>query len=98
MLYVEYPFPISLLGQKSGTGTVVILIEDVNDNAPVITKPNQVLCSKGSRQGSMVLEAKDLDQKPYSDPFNFHLGKTAQTSGQWKITPSTGMSGRQAGL
>lgn len=76
----------------------MILIEDMNDNAPVITKPDQVICSKGRTRGSIVLEAKDLDQKPYSDPFIFGLGKTATSSKQWKLSSTTGMSGGQARL
>ncbi|KAF5900437.1 desmocollin-2-like isoform X1, partial [Clarias magur] len=78
--------------QKSGTGTVLILIEDVNDNIPVITKPDQVLCSKDVTGGSILIEANDLDQKPYSDPFTFELG--SGTDGQWKITSTTATSAK----
>ncbi|MCJ8743639.1 hypothetical protein PDJAM_G00096570 [Pangasius djambal] len=76
--------------QKSGTGTVVILIEDVNDNAPKIPNPQQVLCSKDGTRGSILIEAKDLDQKPYSDPFSFQLGSA--DAGQWRLTGATGTS------
>ncbi|KAI5619855.1 desmocollin-1 [Silurus asotus] len=76
--------------QKTGTGTVLILIEDVNDNVPIITKPDQVLCSKSGTGGSVRIEAKDLDQKPYSDPFTFELeGENAE---QWKLSGATGTS------
>lgn len=94
MPHTEYPFLPPLLDQKSCTGTVMILIEDVNDNAPMITKPNQVLCNKDGKRGSMLLEAKDLDEKPYSDPFTFKLGNVK--SGQWKLSGATGISREQA--
>lgn len=74
----------------------MILIEDVNDNVPVITKPDQVICSKDVTGSSILIEANDLDQKPYSDPFSFELG--SGTDGQWKITSTTGMSRGQQDL
>ncbi|TSK58110.1 Desmocollin-1 [Bagarius yarrelli] len=76
--------------QKTGTGTVVILIEDVNDNSPMITKPEPVLCAKGAGRGSVPLEAIDLDQKPYSEPFSFEIVKPNDE--KWKITNQRGTS------
>ncbi|XP_060773616.1 desmocollin 2-like protein isoform X2 [Neoarius graeffei] len=76
--------------RKTGTGTVVILIEDVNDNAPMITKPDQVLCSKDGARDSILLTAKDLDLAPYSDPFIFELAST--DAEQWRLKGATGTS------
>ncbi|KAI4892503.1 hypothetical protein NFI96_018299 [Prochilodus magdalenae] len=69
--------------RKSGTGTVIILIEDDNDNVPEIKKPEQVLCSKDGTRGSVLVEAVDYDESPYSGPFTFELGTESQ--GKWKL-------------
>ncbi|XP_066533657.1 desmocollin 2-like protein [Hoplias malabaricus] len=69
--------------QKTGTGTVLILIEDVNDNVPVIPPSNLVVCAKDGIRGSTVVEAVDYDETPYSGPFSFELGKGAE--GKWKL-------------
>ncbi|XP_053470312.1 desmocollin 2-like protein [Ictalurus furcatus] len=76
--------------QKTGTGTVLILIEDVNDNMPIINKSDHVLCNRDGRRGSILIEAKDLDQKPYSAPFNFKLGSV--NAEQWRLKSPTDTS------
>ncbi|XP_062858256.1 desmocollin 2-like protein [Trichomycterus rosablanca] len=76
--------------QKTGTGTVFILIEDVNDNEPKIVNPDKVLCLKDNAWGSTLLEAVDYDQPPYSGPFTFALGKEAE--GTWKLKRATDTS------
>ncbi|KAK3516572.1 hypothetical protein QTP70_021978 [Hemibagrus guttatus] len=68
--------------QKSGTGTVMILIEDVNDNIPVVNGSGLFMCNKGAKQ-ALLINATDLDQKPYSDPFSFELVKP--NDGKWRL-------------
>ncbi|XP_060722595.1 desmocollin 2-like protein [Tachysurus vachellii] len=69
--------------QKTGTGTVIILIEDVNDNTPVISNLSPAVCNKGAGQSSVVINATDLDQQPYSYPFLFELVKP--NDGSWRL-------------
>ncbi|XP_072538794.1 desmocollin 2-like protein [Salminus brasiliensis] len=77
--------------QKTGTGTVVILIEDVNDNIPLIPAPDRVVCSKDNQRGSTMVEAVDYDKSPYAGPFTFELGPG--NDGKWKIkNPKPGTS------
>ncbi|XP_034039171.1 desmocollin 2 like [Thalassophryne amazonica] len=58
---------------KTGTGTVVIQVEDVNDNVPVIPTRDLLLCEKQGEQGSVMVVAEDKDQSPFSAPFIFAL-------------------------
>lgn len=62
------------------------MIEDVNDNNPVIPEPNRVLCSKDGKWGSILVEAEDNDQSPYSGPFTFALG--SDSAEKWKLKDS----------
>lgn len=72
-----------LLGDKSGVGTVTLLIEDLNDNIPVIPKRHLVLCEEEGQMGSVTIEAVDPDLSPYSSPFNFHLPDGHD--GKWRL-------------
>ncbi|MFT7809618.1 desmocollin-2 [Arapaima gigas] len=69
--------------KKTGTGTVMIQIEDVNDNNPEIISKDLVLCETDGDGGSVTIEAKDLDQPPFSSPFSFELGEN--NDGKWKL-------------
>ncbi|XP_032387676.1 desmocollin 2-like protein [Etheostoma spectabile] len=69
---------------KTGTGTVVIVVEDVNDNVPVIPTPEMVLCEKEGELGSVLVVAEDKDQRPFSDPFSFTL--PPNHDGKWSLT------------
>ncbi|XP_026147074.1 desmocollin-2-like [Carassius auratus] len=76
--------------KKTGTGTVIIKIQDVNDNIPMITNPDPILCNKGDTLSSVLVEAMDLDRPPYSIPFIFELG--ADHDGSWKLKDTTDSS------
>uniref|UniRef100_A0AAY4CVC2 Cadherin domain-containing protein n=1 Tax=Denticeps clupeoides TaxID=299321 RepID=A0AAY4CVC2_9TELE len=69
--------------KKSGVGTVMIIIDDINDNVPFFPKSYVVLCEKEGQLGSVLLEAQDIDDDPYSAPFTFELGDAAE--GKWKL-------------
>ncbi|XP_026169973.1 desmocollin 2-like protein [Mastacembelus armatus] len=69
---------------KTGTGTVVIQVEDLNDNIPVIPGSEMVLCEKEGGLGSVVLVAEDKDQPPFSSPFTFSL--PPDNDGKWTVT------------
>ncbi|XP_017278035.1 desmocollin 2 like [Kryptolebias marmoratus] len=58
---------------KSGVGMVTLVIEDVNDNQPVIPS-HLVLCEdKTDQLGSVLVVAEDRDLSPFSSPFSFNL-------------------------
>lgn len=59
---------------KSGVGTVTLLIEDVNDNVPTFPGTELVVCEdENGAKGSVTVTAVDSDLLPYSSPFNFQL-------------------------
>ncbi|XP_011485197.1 desmocollin-2 isoform X2 [Oryzias latipes] len=68
---------------KTGTGTVILVIEDVNDNMPVF--PSQlVMCeNKDQSLSSMLVTAEDRDQAPFSSPFTFSLAN--ENEEDWSI-------------
>ncbi|KAM4551150.1 desmocollin 2-like protein [Odontesthes bonariensis] len=68
---------------KTGTGTVILVIEDLNDNKPTI--PSElVLCEDNAKQlGSLVVVAEDNDSSPYSYPFTFSM--PPDHDGQWSV-------------
>lgn len=67
---------------KSATGTVVIWVEDENDNIPTI--PSELtLCQKDGVLGFVVVVAEDKDQRPFSSPFTFSLPNNKD--GTWSV-------------
>uniref|UniRef100_A0A8C4HPT7 Desmocollin 1 n=1 Tax=Dicentrarchus labrax TaxID=13489 RepID=A0A8C4HPT7_DICLA len=72
---------------KTGTGTVIIVVEDENDNKP--TLPSEiVLCEKEGELGSVLVGAEDNDQSPFSSPFSFSL--PPDNDGKWSVKPLNG--------
>lgn len=69
---------------KTATGTVIIQVDDVNDNMPELPTSEMVLCDKEGELSSMVVVANDLDQSPYSSPFSFTLAD--DHDGKWFVT------------
>ncbi|KAE8598637.1 hypothetical protein XENTR_v10016886 [Xenopus tropicalis] len=56
---------------KTGTGTIIIHLEDVNDNYPNISRADTTICQNG-RTYSLVM-AEDRDGVPNSAPFIFRI-------------------------
>lgn len=71
---------------KTGTGTVIIVVEDVNDNIPIIPPSEKVVCE--NEGDSVVIVAEDHDQSPFSSPFIFSL--PADSDGRWAVTRFNG--------
>ncbi|XP_063742116.1 desmocollin 2-like protein isoform X2 [Eleginops maclovinus] len=69
---------------KTGTGTVIIVVEDVNDHMPEIPTSELVVCEQEGRLGSVLVVAEDLDWSPFSSPFSFSLPKDIE--GKWSLT------------
>ncbi|XP_064202385.1 desmocollin 2-like protein [Anguilla rostrata] len=75
---------------KSGTGTVIIHVQDENDNVPKPVGTELLICEKKGQLGSVLVAAEDKDQKPFSDPFTFNLPQG--NDGKWTITRVDGKS------
>ncbi|XP_054623901.1 desmocollin 2-like protein [Dunckerocampus dactyliophorus] len=69
---------------KTGTGTVILQVEDVNDNIPIVPPSERVLCEKEGELGSVLVVAEDLDRSPFSAPFTFSM--PADHDGKWSVT------------
>ncbi|XP_010774155.1 desmocollin 2-like protein [Notothenia coriiceps] len=69
---------------KTGTGTVIIVVEDVNDHMPMLPKSEMVVCEQVGQLGSVMVVAEDHDQSPLSSPFSFSLPK--DSDGKWSLT------------
>ncbi|XP_033492070.2 desmocollin 2-like protein [Epinephelus lanceolatus] len=68
---------------KTGTGTVILVVEDDNDNVPLIPTSELVVCEKEGELGSVLVVAEDKDENPYGPPFSFVL---KDPDGKWSLT------------
>lgn len=73
-------------GGKTCTGTLGIILEDVNDNAPFIPKQTVVVCK--SVMSSADIVAWDLDDIMNGPPFSFSLQSASDSDIQrmWRLT------------
>ncbi|XP_039619429.1 cadherin-13 [Polypterus senegalus] len=70
----------------TGTGTLVINLEDENDNAPYVHPTTAKVCEDSKDLNVVILEGKDNDISPNTDPFKIELGKQVGIEKTWKIT------------
>ncbi|XP_040910707.1 desmocollin 2 like [Toxotes jaculatrix] len=70
---------------KTGTGTVIIQVEDVNDNKPLLPTGELVMCEK---DGSVMVVAEDKDEIPLSHPFTFTLMEDSKE--KWSLQTLNG--------
>lgn len=77
---------------KTGTGTLVIQVVDVNDNIPQIIQNDGFVCENGKDYA--VIHAQDLDEPPNSIPLKFSLDPTnnPDIEKQWQIQQLDGTS------
>uniref|UniRef100_H3CL82 Desmocollin 2 like n=1 Tax=Tetraodon nigroviridis TaxID=99883 RepID=H3CL82_TETNG len=68
---------------KTGMGTVILVIEDVNDNKPTLPTDELLICEKEGQHGSTVVVAEDKDAEPFSFPFSFSLPPA--NDGKWAL-------------
>lgn len=69
--------------RKTITGTVLITVEDINDNCPTLVDPVQNICDDAQYVN---VTAEDLDGYPNSDPFTFVIvDKPAGMAEKWKV-------------
>ncbi|KAG8513132.1 Cadherin-13, partial [Galemys pyrenaicus] len=70
----------------TGTGTLLITLEDVNDNAPVIYPTTAEVCDDAKNLSVVILGASDKDLHPNTDPFKFEIHKQSVADKVWKIS------------
>ncbi|KAL8194998.1 UNVERIFIED_CONTAM: Cadherin-13 [Gekko kuhli] len=68
----------------TGTGTLQITLEDVNDNAPSIYPTVAMVC-EDQKDVKVILGALDKDLRPNTEPFKFELSKQSGQEKVWKI-------------
>lgn len=73
-------------GGKTGIGKIVIYLVDENDNYPVITTTEYIMCED---KEPIFITAFDADLPPYSVPFHFEI--EMPTDSTWRITQHDGM-------
>uniref|UniRef100_A0A8C0AFC7 Cadherin-13 n=1 Tax=Bos mutus grunniens TaxID=30521 RepID=A0A8C0AFC7_BOSMU len=70
----------------TGTGTLLITLEDVNDNAPFIYPTVAEVCDDAKNLSVVILGATDKDLHPNTDPFKFEIHKQTVPDKVWKIS------------
>lgn len=70
----------------TGTGTLLITLEDVNDNAPIIHPTAAEVCEDAKNLSVVILGASDKDLHPNTEPFKFEIHKQAAADKVWKIS------------
>ncbi|KTF76067.1 hypothetical protein cypCar_00035912 [Cyprinus carpio] len=78
------------LSPATGTGTLIIELENVNDNAPVINERIIKICNRGS--APILLSITDKDGPPFGAPFSVET--QGETSKNW----STSMNETSTGV
>ncbi|XP_044783767.1 cadherin-like protein 26 isoform X4 [Bubalus bubalis] len=79
---------------QTGTGTMLLFLSDVNDNAPTLRLSSQHLeVCQSAGDKPLLIEAEDSDLEPYSDPFTFKLDSTwGDTEDMWRLGENRGYS------
>lgn len=75
----------------TGTGTLVIVLEDENDNAPDVYPPVAHVCEDAKDLNVLVLGGQDRDTDPNGAPFSIQLGTQPGLETTWNITSINGM-------
>ncbi|NWU96630.1 CAD13 protein, partial [Upupa epops] len=70
----------------TGTGTLHITLEDVNDNVPSLYPTLAKVCDDAKDLRVVVLGASDKDLHPNTDPFKFELSKQSGPEKMWRVT------------
>ncbi|XP_008524819.1 cadherin-like protein 26 isoform X1 [Equus przewalskii] len=82
------------LPPQTGTGTLMLFLSDINDNAPTLHPRSQyVEVCESAVSKPLIIEAEDGDLQPYSDPFTFELDDTeGNARDTWKLGEQQGRS------
>lgn len=70
----------------TGTGTLVITLEDYNDNAPYVYPSVARVCEDAKDMSVVVVGGRDKDVYPNAGPFKIELGKQPGLEKTWKVS------------
>lgn len=70
----------------TGTGTLIITLEDENDNAPYVVPSVVRVCEDGKEVNVAVIGARDKDIRPNTEPFKIELGKQLGLEKTWRMS------------
>ncbi|XP_060932457.1 cadherin-13 [Limanda limanda] len=70
----------------TGTGTLIIYLEDYNDNAPYVVPSEAQVCEDTHDMNVAIVGGRDLDLPPNGAPFKIELGKAPGLDKTWKVT------------
>ncbi|XP_039990111.1 cadherin-13 isoform X5 [Xiphias gladius] len=70
----------------TGTGTLLIHLEDYNDNAPYVVPSVARVCEDAHDMNVAIVGGRDKDLPPNSAPFKIELGKQPGLDKTWKVT------------
>ncbi|XP_040315742.1 cadherin-like protein 26 [Herpailurus yagouaroundi] len=82
------------LPPQTGTGTLMLFLSDINDNAPALHPHSRYMevCESAANE-TLLLEAEDGDLEPFADPFTFELDKLwGNAEDTWKLGANRGRS------
>ncbi|XP_029773845.1 cadherin-like protein 26 [Suricata suricatta] len=82
------------LPPQTGTGTLMLFLADVNDNAPTLHPHSRsVEVCESAANKALLLEADDGDLEPFADPFTFELDSSGRNvDDTWKLGENWGRS------
>ncbi|KAM9753123.1 cadherin-13 [Menidia menidia] len=70
----------------TGTGTLIIYLEDYNDNAPYVVPSVAQVCEDAHDLNVAIVGGWDRDLPPNAAPFKIELGKQPGLDKTWKVT------------
>ncbi|XP_029992729.1 LOW QUALITY PROTEIN: cadherin-13 [Sphaeramia orbicularis] len=70
----------------TGTGTLIIYLEDYNDNAPYVVPSVARVCEDAHDINVAIVGGRDKDLPPNGAPFKIELGKQPGLDNTWKVT------------
>lgn len=70
----------------TGTGTLVIHLEDYNDNAPYVVPSVARVCEDAHDMNVAIVGGRDKDLPPNAAPFKIELGKQPGLDKMWKVS------------
>lgn len=70
----------------TGTGTLIIHLEDYNDNAPYVVPSVARVCEDAHDMNVAIVGGRDKDLTPNAAPFKIELGKQPGLDKTWKVT------------
>ncbi|KAM7002877.1 cadherin-13 [Tautogolabrus adspersus] len=70
----------------TGTGTLIIYLEDFNDNAPYVLPSEARVCEDAHDMNVAIVGGRDKDLPPNAAPFKIELGKQPGLDKTWRVT------------